>query len=114
MSEELLDCLGRRRSPAATSGFHVGRSPRNRGLRNPADPLPVEEIVAVMRAAGPDVYGDRLRATISCCGAPGCGSPRRSRSRRPILSLPGRGAGPRREERQTPRGRPGRVGVAHA
>ena len=64
MSEELLDCLGRRRSPAATSAFHVGRSPRNRGLRYPADPPPVEEIVAVMRAAGPDVYGDRLRAII--------------------------------------------------
>ena len=64
MSEELLDCLGRRRSPAATSAFHVGRPPRNRGLRYPADPPPVEEIVAVMRAAGPDVYGDRLRAII--------------------------------------------------
>ena len=64
MSEELLDCLGRRRSPAATSAFHVGRPPRNRGLRYPADLPPVEEIVAVMRAAGPDVYGDRLRAII--------------------------------------------------
>ena len=64
MSEELLDCLGRRRSPAATSVFHVGRSPRNRGLRYPADPPPVEEIVAVMRAASPDVYGDRPRAII--------------------------------------------------
>jgi integrase len=64
MSEELLDCLGRPRSPAATSAFHVGRPPRNRGLRYPADPPPVEEIVAVMRAAGPDVYGDRLRAII--------------------------------------------------
>ena len=59
MSEELLDCLGRRRSPAATSAFHVGRPPRDRGLRYPADPPPVEEIVflAVMRAAGPGVYG---------------------------------------------------------
>jgi site-specific recombinase XerD len=64
MSEELLDCLGRRRSPAATSAFHVGRPPRNRGLRYPADPPPVEEIVAVMRAAGPGAYGDRLRAII--------------------------------------------------
>jgi site-specific recombinase XerC len=63
-SEELLDCLGRRRSPAATSAFHVGRPPRNRGLRYPADPPAVEEIVAVMRAAGPGAYGDRLRAII--------------------------------------------------
>jgi integrase len=64
MSEELRDCLGRRRSSAATSAFHVGRPPRNRGLRYPADPPPVEEIVAVMRAAGPGAYGDRLRAVI--------------------------------------------------
>ena len=64
MSEELLDCLGRRRSPAATSAFHTGRTPRNKGLSYPADPPPIEEIVAVMRAAGPGVYGDRLRAVI--------------------------------------------------
>jgi hypothetical protein len=64
MSEQLLDCLGRRRSPAATSAFHTGRTPRNKGLSYPADPPPVEEIVAVMRAAGPGVYGDRLRAII--------------------------------------------------
>src|ERR1039458_5737720 len=64
MPDELLDCLGRRRSPAATSAFHVGRTPRNAGLRYPADPPPVEEIVAVMRAAGPGAYGDRLRAMI--------------------------------------------------
>ena len=64
MSEELLDCLGRRRSPAATSVFHTGRPPGNRGLSYPADPPPVEEIVAVMRAAGDDAYGDRLRGLI--------------------------------------------------
>ena len=64
MSDELLDCLGRRRSPAATSAFHAGRTPRNSGLRYPADPPPVEEIVAVMRAAGPGAYGDRLRGII--------------------------------------------------
>jgi integrase len=64
MSDELLDCLGRRRSPAATSAFHAGRTPRNKGLSYPADPPPVEEIVEVMRAAGPGTYGDRLRAMI--------------------------------------------------
>jgi len=64
MSEELLDCLGRRRSPAATSAFHTGRPPGNRGLRYPADPPSVEEIIAVMRAAGTGAYGDRLRAMI--------------------------------------------------
>ena len=35
MSEDLLDCLGRRRSPAATSAFHTGRPPGNRGLHYP-------------------------------------------------------------------------------
>jgi hypothetical protein len=56
-----LDCLGRRRSPAATSAFHAGGPPGNRGLRYPADPPPVEEVIAVIRAAGDDAYGDRLR-----------------------------------------------------
>jgi site-specific recombinase XerD len=64
MSDELLDCLGRRRSPAATSAFHTARPPGNRGLRYPADPPSVEEIIAVMRAAGTCAYGDRLRAMI--------------------------------------------------
>ena len=49
MSEVLLDRAGRRRSPATLPGFHAGRSPRNKGLRYPADPPKVEEIVAVTR-----------------------------------------------------------------
>lgn len=32
-------------------GFHVGRPPRNKGVRYPADPPTVEEIVAAMSAA---------------------------------------------------------------
>jgi hypothetical protein len=52
MSELLLDRADRRRSPATMPGFHSGRPPRNKGLRFPADPPKVEEIVAVMRAAG--------------------------------------------------------------
>ena len=63
-SEGLFDCLARRRSPAATSAFHTDRPPGNRGLRYPADPPPVEEIIAVMRAAGDGAYGDRLRGMI--------------------------------------------------
>lgn len=39
-------------------GFHAGRSPRNKGFRYPPK---VEEIVAVMRAAGDDAHGARLR-----------------------------------------------------
>src|SRR6187455_791886 len=55
MPERLLDAAGRRRSPATLPGFHAGRPPRNKGMRYPADPPTVEEIVAVMRAAGQSV-----------------------------------------------------------
>ena len=57
----LLDRTGRRRSPATLSSFHVGRPPRNRGRRYPPDPPTVEEIIAVMRAAGEQPEGVRLR-----------------------------------------------------
>ena len=45
----LLDAAGHRRSPATMPGYHHGRAPRNKGLRYPADPPTIEEIVAVMR-----------------------------------------------------------------
>jgi integrase len=64
MSELLLDRAGRRRSPATMPGFHAGRPPHNKGLRYPADPPKVEEIIAVMRAAGDRTHGRRLRALI--------------------------------------------------
>jgi len=64
MSEMLLDRAGRRRSPATMPGFHAGRPPRNKGLRYPADPPKVEEIIAVMRKAGDDAHGRRLRGLI--------------------------------------------------
>src|SRR5687767_2489539 len=64
MSELLLDRAGRRRSPATMPGFHAGRPPRNKGLRYPADPPKMEEIIAVMRAAGDDAHGRRLRGLI--------------------------------------------------
>ena len=60
----LLDAAGRRRSPATMPGFHRGRPTRNRGLHYPADPPPVEEVVAVMRVAGESPYGLRTRALI--------------------------------------------------
>jgi hypothetical protein len=50
-SVSLLDCAGRRRSPATLREYHKGRTPRNKGLRYPAPPT-VEEIIAVMRATG--------------------------------------------------------------
>jgi site-specific recombinase XerD len=46
-----------RRCPSSTRG----RSPGNKGRRYPADPPKVEEIVAVMRAAGDSAHGRRLR-----------------------------------------------------
>ena len=59
-----LDVSGRRRSPATTSAFHLGRTPANKGMRYPADPPRVEEIIAVMRQAGEGVHGDRARGLI--------------------------------------------------
>jgi hypothetical protein len=58
------DAAGRRRSPATLPGYHAGRPPRNKGLRYPADPPTVEEIVAVMRHAPDDRHGRRVRAMI--------------------------------------------------
>jgi integrase len=63
-STTLLDTCGRRRSPATLSSFHQGRPPRNKGQRYPADPPTVEEIIAVMRAAGDDAEAVRLRGLI--------------------------------------------------
>ena len=60
----ILDSAGRRRSPATMPGYHAGRPPRNKGVRYPADPPTVEEIIAVMRQTGDDRHGFRLRALI--------------------------------------------------
>jgi site-specific recombinase XerD len=60
----LLDTCGRERSPATLSTFHQGRPPRNKGQRYPADPPTVEEIIAVMHAAGDDADVIRLRGLI--------------------------------------------------
>ena len=64
MSELLLDAAGRRRSPATLPEFHAGRPPRNKGMRYPADPPTVEEVIAVMRAASETIHGQRLRGLI--------------------------------------------------
>ncbi len=59
-----FDVVGRRRSPATFPQFHLGRPPGNKGMRYPADPPRVEEIVAVMRQAGERLSGDRMRGLI--------------------------------------------------
>jgi integrase len=64
MEPVLLDAAGRRRSPVTLPGYHRGRPPRNKGLRYPADPPTIEEIVAVMRRAGDRPDGLRMRGLI--------------------------------------------------
>jgi integrase len=71
MSEPMLDAAGRRRSPATLPEFHAGRPPRNKGMRYPADPPTIEEIVTVMRRAGDGVHGRRLRGLIVVLGRAG-------------------------------------------
>jgi Phage integrase family len=67
--------------PIAGPGFHAGRPPHNNGLRYPADPPKVEEIIAVMRAAGDRVHGRRLCGLIVILWR---ASKKRSRSPRAI------------------------------
>jgi site-specific recombinase XerD len=64
MSELVLDRAGRRRLPATMPGFHAGLAPGNKGLRYPAEPPKVKEIIAVMRASDDDAHGRRLRGLI--------------------------------------------------
>ncbi len=45
-------------------GHRQGQAPRNKGMRYPADPPTVEEIVLVMRHAGDRPHGLRLRGLI--------------------------------------------------
>jgi integrase len=64
MESVLINAAGHPRSRVTLPGYGRGRPPRNKGLRYPADPPTVEEIVAVMRAAGDRPDGVRLRALI--------------------------------------------------
>jgi integrase len=50
--------------PPPLASFHAGRPSRNKGMRYPADPPTVEEVIAVMRAAGDPRHGQRLRGLI--------------------------------------------------
>jgi site-specific recombinase XerD len=64
MQSIALDAAGHQRSPVTPPGYHHGRTPRNKGLRYPADPPTIQEIVAVMRTVGDKPDGIRLRALI--------------------------------------------------
>lgn len=61
----LVDAAGRRRSPATVPGHLAGRAPRNKGMQYPPDPPRPEEIIVVMRQAGQDRHGLRVRALIT-------------------------------------------------
>lgn len=63
-TQQMLDAIGRRRSPGTLPGYHAGRAPRNKGRSYPADPPRVEKIIAVMRQIGENASGDRLRGLI--------------------------------------------------
>ncbi len=60
-----VSAAGRRRSPATMPGYLAGRVPRNKGMQCPPDPPRAEEIVLVMRQAGHDRHGLRVRALIA-------------------------------------------------
>jgi integrase len=114
MSELLLDAAGRRRSPATLPEFHAGRPPRNKGMRYPADPPTVEEIVTVMRSAGDGIHGRRLRGLIVVLWRAGLRihealalAEADLDARRGSLLVP-------RQGRPAPRGRHGRLGLGTA
>jgi site-specific recombinase XerD len=65
VSMALLDAAGRRRSPASIPGYLSGRAPHNKGMQYPPDPPRPEEIVLVMRQAGHDRHGLRVRALVA-------------------------------------------------
>ena len=109
-----LDAAGRRRSPATLPGYHAGRPPRNKGMRYPAEPPTVEEIIAVMRPTPDDRRGFRLRALIVALARraahPGGARTDRARPRPP----PRLRARPQRQGRPPPRDRHGRLGLGAA
>jgi hypothetical protein len=111
-----LGILSRRRSPATLPEFHAGRPPRNKGMRYPADPPTIEEIVTVTRHAGDGVHGrataraDR-RAVAGRAADLRCAHARRGRPwdpRRGSLLVRHSNGGRRRPHRAAPRRPPGR------
>ena len=109
---QMLDAAGRRRSPATMPGFHAGRPPRNKGVRYPADPPSVEEIVAVLRAAGDTLHGQRLRGLIVVLWRAGLRISEALALAESDLDARRGAVLVRRGKGGRPRGRHGRLGVA--
>jgi hypothetical protein len=112
MSELLLDRAGRRRSPATLPGFHAGHAPGNKGLRYPADPPKVEEIIRRdayrrRRSARPAATGTDRDHVARGPAHPGGASPCRGRSR----SSPRLASRSARQGRAPSRGRHGLLGL---
>ena len=103
-SVPLLDCAGRRRSPATLPGYHRGRPPRNKGLRYPADPPTVEEIIVVMRQRCSNNSPIRVPAELVCstAGASLSDVIRPSRVVRRLGDAPGEAAARGHDERRSP------------
>jgi site-specific recombinase XerD len=64
MHPTLLNAAGHPRTAVTMPGYHTARPPRNKGRRYPPDPPSIEEITAVMQAAGTGPDGARARALI--------------------------------------------------
>ncbi len=108
----LIDAAGRRRSSVTLPGYLTGRAPHNKGMSYPADPPWVEEIIAVMRAAGDDRHGLRVRAVIAVLWRGGLRiSEALALSETDVRPSARVAADPSREGRPASRGRDGRLGV---
>ena len=106
-----FDVAGRRRSPATFPEFHRGCAPGNKGMRYPADPPRVEEIVAVMRAAGGGLNGGRIRGLIVVLWRAGLRIQEALDLHERDLDPRWRTARPPRQGRPPARGWDGRVGL---
>lgn len=59
-----LDARGYPRTIATDPTFHLGKTPKNKGVTYPANPPTASEIIQLMRACRDDAYGHRMRALI--------------------------------------------------
>jgi integrase len=110
-----LDAAGRRRSPATLPGYHAGRPPRNKGMRFPADPPTIDEIVAVMRHTSNDRHGRRVRAMIVVLWRAGLRVQEAlALAEHDLDHRHGSIPDPQRQGRPPTRGRDGRVGLGAA
>src|SRR5829696_5853904 len=111
----LLDAAGRRRSPATLPSYHADRPPRNKGVRYPADPPTVDEIVAVMRHTAENRHGWRLRAMIVVLWRAGLPVQEAlALAEADLDPAPRRTPGPTGQGRPATRGRHGRLGLRRA